>query len=124
MTQWVRACARYDIDTEDLIRYYHDGRTFAIHRSPGDKFCCTDGLCTHVEVHLADSLVMDHVIECLGLDGQFDNRKGEPKHASARDLLQTCPVQVTGDDVLIGQDGLKAPAGQVAVECSLTDRSR
>lgn len=105
MTHWVRACARDDIDTEDLIRFDHGDRTFAIYRSPDDEFYCTDGLCTHEAVHLADGLVMEHVVECPGHNGQFDYRTGDPRRAPACDRLQTYPVRVEGDDVLIGLDG-------------------
>ena len=34
MANWQRACKTGDIDEEDLIRFDHDGRTFAIYRSP------------------------------------------------------------------------------------------
>ena len=39
-------------------------RTFAVYRSPDGEFYCTDGLCTHESVHLADGFVMDYEIEC------------------------------------------------------------
>ena len=54
---WVEACAADDIDEEDVIRFDHGGRTFAIYRSPDDRYFATDGLCTHEQVHLADGLV-------------------------------------------------------------------
>ena len=47
MSQWVDACARDDIGEEDLIRFDHEGRTFAIYHAPDGNFFCTDGLCTH-----------------------------------------------------------------------------
>jgi len=46
MAEWIDACATDDIDEEDLIRFDHGDRTFAIYRSPNDEFFCTDGLCT------------------------------------------------------------------------------
>ena len=70
MAQWIDACATDDIEEEDLIRFDHDGRTFAIYRSPDDEFFCTDGLCTHEKVHLCDGLVMDHTIECPKHNGR------------------------------------------------------
>ncbi|MGH6902836.1 MAG: Rieske family ferredoxin, partial [Geminicoccaceae bacterium] len=33
---WIEACAADDIEAEDVIRFDHGGRTFAIYRSPGD----------------------------------------------------------------------------------------
>ena len=36
MADWVEACAVNDVDEEDVIRFDHGGRTFAIYRSPDD----------------------------------------------------------------------------------------
>ena len=101
MSNWVRACARDDIETEDLIRFDHDGRTFAIYRSPEDEFYCTDGLCTHEQVHLADGLVMDHLIECPMHNGQFDYRTGAATRSPACEALRCYPVKVEGEDVFV-----------------------
>ncbi len=101
MSNWIRACATEDIETEDLIRFDHDGRTYAIYRSPEDAFYCTDGLCTHEDVHLADGLVMDHIIECPGHNGQFDYRTGEAKRSPACDRLRTYPAKVEDGEVFI-----------------------
>jgi 3-phenylpropionate/trans-cinnamate dioxygenase ferredoxin component len=60
MSQWIEVCATDDIDQEDVMRFDHQGQTFAIYHSPDNKFYATDGLCTHERVHLADGLVMDN----------------------------------------------------------------
>ena len=56
MAEWIEACAAGDVDEEDVIRFDHAGRTFAVYRSPDDEYFATDGLCTHEHVHLADGL--------------------------------------------------------------------
>ena len=33
MAAWIEACGAEDIDEEDVIRFDHDGRTFAIYRT-------------------------------------------------------------------------------------------
>ncbi|NNE79554.1 MAG: Rieske 2Fe-2S domain-containing protein [Silicimonas sp.] len=101
MPQWTRACATSDIETEDLIRFDHEDRTFAIYRSPDDQFYCTDGLCTHEHVHLEDGLVMDHLIECPKHNGQFDYRTGEAKRAPVCENLKTYPVKVEDGEVYV-----------------------
>lgn len=101
MTDWIDACAPDDIETEDLIRFDHGGRTFAIYRSPEGAFYCTDGLCSHEAVHLADGLVMDHLIECPKHNGQFDYRTGEAKRTPACVALRTYPTRVQGGRVQI-----------------------
>ncbi len=98
---WIDACAPDDIEEEDLIRFDHDGRTFAIYHSPDGDFFCTDGLCTHEQVHLADGLVLDYVIECPKHNGQFDYRTGEAKRSPACEALKTYPTKVEGGRVWI-----------------------
>ncbi|WP_284162878.1 MocE family 2Fe-2S type ferredoxin [Frigidibacter sp. SD6-1] len=101
MTDWIDACATDEIDEEDVIRFDHAGRTYAIYHSPDGEFFCTDGLCTHEQVHLAEGLVMDHVIECPKHNGQFDYRTGEAKRAPVCVNLATYPTRVEGGRVQI-----------------------
>lgn len=98
---WINACAKDDIEEEDLIRFDHGDRTYAVYRSPQDEYFCTDGLCTHEQVHLEDGLVMDYVIECPKHNGQFDYRTGEALRAPVCVNLATYPVKLEGDRVLI-----------------------
>ena len=105
MPTWTRACATDDIEIEDLIRFDHGDRTFAIYRSPDDAFYCTDGLCSHEKVHLEDGLVMDHLIECPKHNGQFDYRTGEAKRAPACAALKTYPVKVENGEVFVDISG-------------------
>jgi 3-phenylpropionate/trans-cinnamate dioxygenase ferredoxin component len=101
MTTWVDACATDDVDEEDVIRFDHDGRTFAIYRSPDDRYFATDGLCTHERVHLADGLVMDDVIECPKHNGRFNYKTGQGRGAPICVDLRTYPVRVESGRVLI-----------------------
>ena len=101
---WVEVCAADEIDEEDVVRFDHAGRTFAIYRSPEDTYHATDGLCTHEKIHLADGLVMDHIIECPKHNGRFDYRTGEAKGAPVCVNLRTYAVKVEGGKVMIGLD--------------------
>ncbi len=101
MSQWVEACATDDIDEEDVLRFDHGAKTYAIYRSPDDQFFATDGLCTHEAIHLADGLVMDNIIECPKHNGRFDYTTGQAKGAPVCVNLKTYPVKVEGDKVLI-----------------------
>ncbi len=101
MSQWVEACATADMPEEDVIRFDHGGRTFAIYQSPDGKFYATDGLCTHEKIHLADGLVMDHIIECPKHNGRFDYRTGAAKGAPVCIDLKTYPVKVEAGKVMI-----------------------
>ena len=101
MSQWIEACGTGEIDAEDLIRFDHGERTFAIYHSPDGEFFCTDGKCTHENVHLSGGLVMDYTIECPKHNGQFDYRTGEAMRAPVCVNLRTYPVRVDGERVFI-----------------------
>ena len=101
MTNWIDACGTDDIDEEDVIRFDHGGRTFALYHSPDGEYFATDGLCTHEQIHLADGLVMDYMIECPKHNGQFDYRTGEAMRAPVCINLRTYPVKVEGGRVFI-----------------------
>ena len=98
---WIDACAEDAIDEEDVIRFDHGGQTFAIFRSPDDRYFATDGLCTHEQVHLADGLVMGSIIECPKHNGRFDYKTGEAKGAPVCVNLKTYPVKVENGRVFI-----------------------
>lgn len=100
MTGWVKACAADDIDDEDVIRFDHEGKTFALYRKD-DEFFATDGLCTHEQIHLANGLVMDYVIECPKHNGRFDYRTGAAKGAPVCVDLKTYPVKVEAGQLFI-----------------------
>ena len=98
---WVEACAVDDIEEEDVLRFDHGDRSFAIYRSADDAFFATDGFCTHERQHLADGLVMDDIIECPKHNGRFNYRTGEAKGAPVCVNLQTFPVKVLNGKVMI-----------------------
>ena len=101
MDGWIAACAADEIDEEDVIRFDHDGRTFAIYRTEDDRYYATDGLCTHEQVHLADGLVMGTIIECPKHNGRFDFTTGAAKGAPVCVALATYPVKVEGGQVFL-----------------------
>jgi 3-phenylpropionate/trans-cinnamate dioxygenase ferredoxin component len=100
MSEWIDAGAFDDIDDEDVKRFDHGSKTFAIYRVE-DKVFASDGLCTHEGVHLCDGLVMGHVIECPKHNGRFDVRDGRPLGAPVCVALKTYPAKVEGERILI-----------------------
>ena len=104
MAEWVEACAVGDVEEEDVIRFDHEGRSFAIYRSPDDEYFATDGHCTHEKTHLADGLVMDDIIECPKHNGRFNYKTGQAKGAPVCVNLKTYPVKVDAGKVLIEID--------------------
>ena len=99
--EWIRTCNVDDIEPEDVMRFDHGERTFAIYRSSDEKFFATDGLCTHQNVHLAGGFVMDNLIECPKHNGRFDYTTGQAKGAPVCVNLKTYPTKVDGGSVFI-----------------------
>lgn len=101
MAEWIKACAADAVDQEDVIRFDVGNRTFAIIRSDDDKFYCTDGLCTHEAVHLADGLVMGKTIECPKHSGEFNYESGQAVRTPACKNLKTYNTRVDDGSVYI-----------------------
>src|SRR4051812_30542201 len=101
MAQWVEACGINDVDEEDVIRFDHGGRTFAIFPPPDEEIYSTARPFTPEQVHPADGLVMDNIIECPKHNGRFDYRTGAAKGAPVCVNLKTYPVKVEAGKVLI-----------------------
>jgi 3-phenylpropionate/trans-cinnamate dioxygenase ferredoxin subunit len=101
MPTWIEACGTGDIDDEDLIRWDHGGRTYAIYNTE-KGFFATDGHCTHEEQHLEDGLVIGMVIECPLHGGRFDIATGRALSAPVCVNLATYPVEVRGDRLFVG----------------------
>ncbi|MGR3616885.1 MAG: non-heme iron oxygenase ferredoxin subunit [Paracoccaceae bacterium] len=93
MSNWIQACACADIDEEDLIRWDHAGKTYAIYNTD-HGFFATDGMCTHEAQHLEDGLVTDDVIECPLHQARFNIRTGKVLSAPACEDLRTYPVRI------------------------------
>ncbi|MGB0504585.1 MAG: non-heme iron oxygenase ferredoxin subunit [Pikeienuella sp.] len=100
MSDWIHACATDDIDEEDLIRWDHNGRTFAIYNTD-DGFFATDGMCTHEEQSLDEGMVVDDVIECPLHGGRFKIATGKALSAPVCVDLKTYPVKVEGAQIYI-----------------------
>lgn len=98
---WVDACGAADIGRDDVLRFDHAERTFALFRTSDDRYYATDGLCTHAKVHLAGGFVMDHLIECPKHNGRFDFTSGQAMGAPACVNLKTYPVKVEAGRLLL-----------------------
>ena len=98
---WIDACSTGDIDAEEVIRFDHAGRTFAIYRNHQDEYFCTDGLCTHEDIHLSGGLVVENTIECPKHSSIFDFTSGEVETPPACENLHTYRTRVEDGRVMI-----------------------
>jgi 3-phenylpropionate/trans-cinnamate dioxygenase ferredoxin subunit len=104
MSEIIDVCAVGEIDAEDVLRFDLGSRSFAIYRSPDDRYYATDGICTHERAYLAEGLVMGTTIECPKHNGVFDYTTGQARGAPVCVNLQTYPVRIAGDRLVIEID--------------------
>ena len=100
MGEWIEVCAADDIEDEDLIRWDHESRSFAVYNT-GKGFFATDGYCTHERQHLGDGFVIGTVIECPLHQGRFDIATGEALSPPVCEDLATYPVKVENGIVFV-----------------------
>jgi 3-phenylpropionate/trans-cinnamate dioxygenase ferredoxin subunit len=91
---WIIACGAEDVDQDDVIGVAHEGRDYAVFRSPEDEYHVTDGHCTHERELLCNGLVMDGEIECPRHMGRFDYATGAAMGAPVLVDLRTYPTEV------------------------------
>lgn len=90
---WLEVCAASHLGREDVIRFDHGRKTFALVRDAEGRLFATDGICTHGNTHLADGLVKGKVIECPKHNGRFHLADGSPARAPVCRGLATFPLE-------------------------------
>lgn len=92
--EWIDAGSVGDLPREDVIRVDHGSQTFAVYRTADDRYCATDGLCTHGQAHLAEGYLEGTTIECPKHNGRFDACTGKAKGTPVTEDLRVHPVRV------------------------------
>ncbi|TIN74647.1 Rieske 2Fe-2S domain-containing protein [Mesorhizobium sp.] len=98
---WVEVCAVDALAPEEAMRFDHEGRSFAVIRSPDGNYFAIDGHCSHEKVHLADGIVDGNIIECPKHFGAFDYRTGEARALPACIDIRRYELKVASNVVLI-----------------------
>lgn len=90
---WVEVCDSSLLGKEDVIRFDHGKKTFALVRDAEGVVYATDGICTHGNTHLGDGLVKGKIIECPKHNGRFHLADGSPARAPVCRGLATYPIE-------------------------------
>ena len=112
---WIEVCVSTFLKTEDVIRFDHENKTYAIYRTAGGSLHATDGICTHGNTHLADGLVKGKLIECPKHNGRFDITDGSPQRQPVCVALKTYKTKENDGKIFLdlnsaGGCGLAQPA--------------
>lgn len=89
-----------DFAATDAVAVTVGGREIAIYLVDGAVFA-TDNRCTHGDARLCEGFLDGHEIECPHHQGRFDVRTGAATCAPADRSLQTYPVRLDGERVLL-----------------------
>ena len=84
---------RVEVGEEEIAVFNLDGAYYAI----GDT-------CSHEEASLAEGDVFGDCVECPLHGSEFDLKTGRAKSLPAVLPVPTYPVQVAGDDILVGTE--------------------
>jgi Na+-transporting NADH:ubiquinone oxidoreductase subunit F len=114
---WIEVCEGSRLQKEDVLRFDHDGKTYAIYRTADNKVYATDGVCTHGNAQLADGLVMGTLIECPKHNGRFDIRDGSPQRPPVCIAVKTYDVRESNGKLLFD---LKSAHGLGLAETATT----
>ncbi len=98
---WIEVCTVDSLGYEDVVRFDHEEKTYAIYRLKHGQLYATDGICTHGNTHLADGFVRGDQIECPKHNGRFNVIDGSPKRKPVCAALRTYPVKESHGKVLL-----------------------
>jgi MocE subfamily Rieske [2Fe-2S] domain protein len=90
---WIEVGDASLLAREDVIRFDHAKRSYALYQTAGGTYHATDGICTHGNTHLADGLVKGKIIECPKHNGRYDITDGSPQRPPVCVALRTWPLE-------------------------------
>lgn len=90
---WIEVCTADVIGKNEVFRFDHLNKTFAIYRDKNNTLYASDGICTHGNTYLSEGLVIDGTIECSKHNGRFFLEDGSPARAPVCRGLATYPVE-------------------------------
>jgi Na+-transporting NADH:ubiquinone oxidoreductase subunit F len=93
---WIEVCAAADLRREDVIRFDHRRKSYALIRDAAGVLHATDGFCTHGNVHLSGGWVKGDFIECPKHNGRFFLADGSPARTPVCRGLATYPMEERG----------------------------
>ena len=82
---------RFDIDGHAILVANVDGRYYAV-----------DDTCTHEDASLASGSLKGELVKCPLHGSRFRLTSGEALDEPAEEALNTYPVEIEGDNILVG----------------------
>jgi len=89
-----------DVPAGTCRGYQVHGKEVMVYNLAG-TFLATQGLCTHEDLPISGGRFTENVIECPWHGSRFNVRSGKVLTPPAEENLQTYPVRVAGDTVVV-----------------------
>jgi Na(+)-translocating NADH:ubiquinone oxidoreductase F subunit len=96
---WVDVCLNNNLGDEDILRFDHTKKTFALFRDKKGKLYATEGICTHGNTHLSEGIIKGKIIECPKHNGRFNIEDGTPARSPICQGLATYPIEKRDDRI-------------------------
>jgi 3-phenylpropionate/trans-cinnamate dioxygenase ferredoxin subunit len=102
MPTFIKLASIHDIPPGEVRAFEYDGRRIALYHC-GDIFYATTDICSHAYAELSEGYFDsdDCTIECPLHGSRFDICTGAVLTLPAYEPIETYPVQVEGEDVLV-----------------------
>jgi nitrite reductase/ring-hydroxylating ferredoxin subunit len=97
---WERVASRDAVPPGKVVQVAAGGRRLALYNVAGSLYA-TDDRCTHAEASLSDGFLEGDEIECPLHQGRFHVPTGRALCFPATEDVETFPVRVEGDAVLV-----------------------
>jgi CDP-4-dehydro-6-deoxyglucose reductase len=99
--KWFDVGSRDDFGDEEVFGAMAGNMPVAVYEVDGEIYATHD-ICTHGLANLSDGYLEDGLIECPLHQGLFDVKTGEANGAPCVKAVQTFPVQIRGEQILVG----------------------
>ena len=100
MTDFIKVAELDEIDEGELLGIEVDGEPICLARVNGDICAFTDN-CTHISGPLNEGELDGDVLTCPWHGAQFYVRTGKVLRGPARQDIQTYPVKIEGNSILV-----------------------
>jgi len=100
MSGFIKVAELSDIEEGELVPVEVDGEPICLAKASGVICAFTDN-CTHIGGPLNEGDLEGDVLTCPWHGAQFNVHTGKVLRGPARQDLQTYPVQIEGEDILI-----------------------
>ena len=100
MNEFIKVAEFDEIDEGELLGIEVDGEPICLARVNGDICAFTDN-CTHISGPLNEGELDGEVLTCPWHGAQFNVRTGKVLRGPARQDIQTYPVKIEGESILV-----------------------